>query len=114
VDDARVAQLETSDSPLPESDEMAAKQMADLDFQLMMAYIKDGNLPADDKQLANRVVLERPHFNVVGGILCHENPHLPGQWCTAVPRETRESLMQEAHSGKFSGHFGEKRIYMTY
>jgi hypothetical protein len=76
----------------------------------MMAYIKDGNLPADDNH-AKRVVLERPHFDLADGILCHENPPFPSRWCTAVPREMRESLMQEAHSGKFSGHFGEKRIY---
>ena len=112
VDDARVAQLEASDSicSLPEDGEIAAKQGADPDFQVMIAYIKDGSLPANDKQ-ARRVVLERPHFDLVDGILCHENPHFPGRWCTAVPKEMREFLMREAHSGKFSGHFAEKRIY---
>ena len=112
VNDARVAQLEVCDSSrdLSEDGEIATKQMADPDFQVMITYIKDGTLPTDDKQ-ARRVVLERPHFDLIDGILCHENPHFPGRWCTAVPREMRKMLMQEAHSGKFSGHFGEKRIY---
>ena len=60
VDDARVAQLEVSDSSprdLSEDGEIATKQMADPDFQVMIAYIKDDTLPADDKQ-AKRVVLE--------------------------------------------------------
>ena len=78
-----------------------------MDMGVLIAYIKDGDLPADDKQ-ARHVVLEQPHFDLIDGILCHENPHFPGCWCTAVPKEMRESLVQEAHSGKFSGHFGEK------
>ena len=48
VDDAWIAQLEASDSPpprnFPENDEIATKQRADPDFQVMVAYIKDGNL----------------------------------------------------------------------
>ena len=113
VDDARVARLEASESPpprLPEVGEIAVKQRADPDFEFMIAYINDGSLPADDKQ-ARRVILERPHFDLVDGVLHHENPHLPVRWCTAVPQGMRESLMREAHSGKFSGHFAEKRIY---
>ena len=73
--------------------------------------IKDGNLPVDDKQ-ARGAILEWPCFNLVNGLLCHENAHFLGR-CTAVSREMRESLIQEAHSGKFSGHFGE-RGPMTY
>ena len=112
VDDARVAQLEASDSTssFPDDGEIVAKQEADPDFQVMIAYIKEGSLPTDDKQ-ARRVVLERSHFDLVDGILCHDNPHFPRRWCTAVPKEMCQFLMREAHSGKFSGHFAKKRIY---
>ena len=28
-----------------------------------------------------------------------------------VPKDRREALIREAHDGRFSGHFAEKRIY---
>lgn len=105
--------MKSSDSSprdLLENGEIAAKQITDPDFQVMIAYIKDGTPPTYNKQ-ARRAVLERPHFDLVNGILCHKNPHFPGSWCAAVPRETHKGLMQEAHSGKFSGHFSERKIY---
>ena len=114
VDDGQVAQLEVRDSSpcdFPENGDIAAKQTADPDFQVMIAYIKDGNLPTDDKQ-ARHVVLERPHFDLTDGILCHENPHFSVIGALLFLRECT-SLWCKRHirSGKFSGHFGEKKIY---
>ena len=61
--------------------------------------------------LARRITLERPHFEMIDGCLYHKNPHRPGKWCLVVPKEMRSRLLHETHGGRFSGHFGEKRVY---
>ena len=50
---------------------------------------------------------------MVDGVLYHENPDVPGVWRIAVPRALREILLKESHSGKFAGHFAERKLYAT-
>ena len=110
---AQVDVVEADSGPPPsflETSQIAAKQKKDPDLLPMISYIASGTLPKDDGK-ARKVVLERPHFEDLGGILHHEDPHSPGRWCTVVPKAMREALMKDAHGGKFSGHFAEKRIY---
>ncbi len=72
--------------------------------------MRDGKLPEDEKA-ARRVVLQGKFFDIVDGVLHHENPLFPGRWCVAVPGKRREGFIREAHDGRFAGHFAEKRIY---
>ena len=76
----------------------------------MILYLADGTLPEDEK-VARKVVLESRHFDLLDGVLHHENPHSPGRWCVAVPTTLRTVLLEDAHSGLLAGHLAEKRVY---
>ena len=47
----------------------------------------------------------------VEDVLYFENPDVPGRWRITVPKCLRETLLREAHSSRFAGHFAERRIY---
>ena len=85
-------------------------QMKDVDLQPYMKYHSHGLLPEDQK-VAHKIVLESQHYDIIDGILYHENPNHPGRWCIVVPKDLRSQLLAEAHSGCFGGHFSEKKVY---
>ena len=85
-------------------------QLKDSHAAAMMAYLRDGTLPDDDK-LARRVVLESKQFGIVEDVLYHESPVFPDRWCTVVPQELRPALLEEAHQGRFAGHLSGKKVY---
>ena len=108
-----------SRNPVPEavvaavevvSTEYREEQYQDPDFKPIIDYLQKGVLPEDDK-VARKIVLHNDNFDVIDGLLQHENPNFPGRWCVAIPKEKRADLIREAHDGRFSGHFAEKRIY---
>ena len=88
----------------------SSEQYNDPDFNSLISYHKEGTLPEDDKE-ARKVVFCSKSCDIIDGILHHENPNFPGRWCVAIPKSKREELIREAHDGRFSGHFAEKRIY---
>ena len=45
----------------------------------MFLYPSEGMLP--EEKLTQKIVLESRHFDVLDGVLHHENPHSPGKWC---------------------------------
>lgn len=73
----------------------------------MFLYLADSALPEDDK-VARKIVLESHHFDLLDGVLHHENPHSPGKWCVAVPTTLQADLLEDAHSGLLAGHLAEK------
>ena len=91
--------------------ELSARQREDPEFRDLFRYLEDGVLP-DDSLQARRLVLERQRYAIVDGVLQYENPDLPGVWI-AVPRSMHETLLREAHSKKFAGHFAERKVYAT-
>ena len=62
---------------------------------------------------AKRLALDVSSFEVIDRILYHENRSVPGVWQIVVPKALRETLLKESHSGKFAGHFSERKLYMT-
>ena len=103
-------------TPIEEScvqdNELSVKQRQDPEFYPLFQYIEDGVLPEDERQ-ARRMVLERPQFVVVDGVLHYESPDFPGVLRLAVPQSLREALLEETHSKKFAGHFAECKVYTT-
>ena len=75
-----------------------------------MKYLKCGSLPSDD-QAARKVVLESKNFELISGLLHHEDSACPGCWCLVVPKELRPQLSEEAHAGLSAGHFSEGKVY---
>ncbi len=90
--------------------EIASLQRDDSDLLKIMLYLEGGVLPDDHRQ-AKKLVLERTQFELLDGVLHHENPKLPDLWRIAVPKVMRPALVEEAHAGRFAGHFGERKIY---
>ncbi len=66
----------------------------------MLNYLRDG--------FSRRIVLG---FEVVDGVLYHENSMFPGRWCAVVPSKMRASVLEEAHCGPFAGHLAERKVY---
>ena len=89
--------------------ELREKQEGDSELGAMISYLKHGELPNDQK-LARRIVLESSKFEIVDDILHFENPVFPGRHCIAAPPSLRESLLNEAHSSCFGGHFSERKV----
>ena len=42
------------------------------------------------------------------GCLYHEKP---GKWCLVVPEKMRPRILHDADGGRFTDHFGDKRVY---
>ena len=102
-------QAETSS----EKDQEVGKfQKNDPDLQQIIALIECGKLPADEK-LARKLVLEQDQYDIIDGILHHENPANPGYWRIVVPKSLQQNVLEEAQSGRFAGHFAERRVYDT-
>ena len=58
--------------------DLAKRQSQDTDMAGMIAYLKDGTLP-DDERSSHRVVLESKHFELVDEVLYHKNAVFPGR-----------------------------------
>ena len=98
-------------SCLPDPEKLRECQVMDPEMSEMMSYLQDRSLPDDDKS-ARRVVLESKQFELVEGLLYHENPAaFPDRWCLVVPKELRPTLLKEAHQGRFAGHLSGKKVY---
>jgi hypothetical protein len=87
--EAQVMQVDveaSEDSPLVSdmgTAELSALQRKESEFIPILQYVEKGELPKDERQ-ARRLVLERPRFSVIEGVLHYENPDLPGVTRIAV------------------------------
>ena len=115
VNVANVLAFQSVESPLstltPDSD-IGKLQRSDKEFQPIFRYLEDDVLPTDERQ-ARKLVLEKPNFEILDGVLCYRNPAIPDGWRIAVPQDLRSILMKENHEGRFAGHFAERKLYCT-
>ena len=65
------------------------------------------------KKVAKKLALEQDQYNIIDGILHHENPANQGYLRIVVPKTLQQEVLKEAHSGRFAGHFAERRVYNT-
>ena len=98
--------------PQSNDNEIGQLQRKDEELAPIFKYLEDNALPSDMCQ-ATKLALESSRFDIIDGVLYYENPDTPGSWRIAVPRQIRLTLLKEAHSGKFAGHFAERKIYST-
>ena len=95
---------------LSDTEAVSKLQAEDPAISPMLTYLSCGDLPEDDK-LARRIVFESRTFNVVSGVLHREDPSFPTRNCIVAPSLMRDSLIQEAHQGRFAGHLAQKKVY---
>ena len=106
---ADVLQIEVE----PQSNnDLEVLQRQDEELSPIIRYLEEGILPSDDRH-ARKLALEKSCFEVVDGILYYENANVPGVWRIAMPKALRKTLLKESHSGKFAGHFAERKLYAT-
>ncbi len=83
----------------------------------MYSYSRVGSRSQHEKQLpeeqhrAKRLVLERPRFDLVDGVLYFCDIRPPYRMRLAIPEKLRPALLAKAHSGRFAGHFTEKGLF---
>ena len=100
-------------SPQAEIDQEIGKlQRNDPDLQPIITLLECGELPPDEK-VAKKLAFEQDQYDIIDGILHHENPANQGYWRIVVPKTLQQEVLKEAHSGRFAGHFAERRIYNT-
>ena len=73
-----------------------------------MAYLENGTLP-DSDVAARKLLLTADQFSLIDQTLYRAQSG--GQLLLVVPPSRRESLVQEAHAGTFSGHLREAKVY---
>ena len=89
--------------------ELRERQEADSDLFAMIQYLEHEELPSDQKS-ARRIVLESSKYDIIDGVLYFENPVVPDKQCVVVPLSLQETLLNEAHSSCFGGHFSVKKV----
>ena len=102
--------FELSNATQQKLKDLSNLQQSCAELKHVYLYLSNGTLP-EEERLARKAVLESRHFDLLDGVLHHENPHSPGKWCLAVPVSLRLPLLEDAHGGLFAGHLGEKRVY---
>ena len=90
--------------------DIKAQQRKDSELNDIILHLKNGQLP-NDAAVVKKVALETSQYEMLDGILYQSSPTQPVTWCVVVPEDLRTDLLTEAHSGKFSGHFAERRVY---
>ena len=78
VPDATVAVVQAVSS------NFIAEQSSDAELKVFIDYVRDRKLPEDG------IVLQGKYFDIVDGIVHHENPLYPGRWCAVAPGKRRE------------------------
>ena len=86
------------------------QQPKDSELNEIILYLEENQLP-EDMVKAKKIALESSQYELLNGVLYHTTPAQPGTLCVVVPQDLRTDLLTEAHSGKFSGHFAERRVY---
>ena len=90
--------------------EIKVQQRKDSELSEMILYLEKDQLP-EDAAKAKKIALESSQYELLDGVLYHTTPGQTGMLCVVVPNDLRTDLLAEAHSGKFSGHFAERRVY---
>ena len=82
-------------------------QLKDATLTPYFKYLEEQTLPSCES-VVWRIVLECEKLEVIDGVLYHDNPVDSTQWCVVVPSDLRQTLLTEARSSVFSGHFSER------
>ena len=88
------------------------EQQKDQWIREMASFLKDGKLPSS-KTRARKVAAQAPHYSLVSGVLYYIDPRKRSCKRAVLPQHLQQTVMAEAHSGPFSGHFALNKLYQT-
>ena len=90
--------------------EVADLQRSDAELGPILLYLSVGVLP-ENPSLQQLVAKERDRLVILDGVLHYVDPARKDRSRMAVPVMLRQKLMEEVHSGGFSGHFAVRGLY---
>ena len=73
------------DPSLPDHDEICRLQKENGEYSNKILYLTSGALP-DERCASRKIDLESKQFQLIDGVLYHENSVIPDQSCVAVPK----------------------------
>ena len=76
----------------------------------MASFLKDGKLPSSETR-ARKVAAQVPHYSLVSGVLYYIDPRKRSYKRAVLTQHLQQTVMAEAHSGPFSGHFAVNKLY---
>ena len=80
---AEVLQIDVGPPPQRGTSDIETLQRQDEELAPIFRFLEDGIVPGDDRR-AKRLALEKSSFEVIDGVLYHENPSVPGVWRIVV------------------------------
>ena len=90
----------------------SADQLKDPELCSLIKYLSDGTLPAENYK-AKQVATQVPLFTLLHDVLYFVYPKQKHRKRCVVPRQTRERLMEEHHSGPMASDFSPDKLYHT-
>ena len=84
-------------------------QHQDEELGPVVTFLEQGLLPPEEK-IARQLTLEKCQYVVLDKVLYWIDDLRKNRWRLCVPMCIRQELMQEAHSGRFTGHFSPKGV----
>ena len=72
------------DLTVPDMETLRESQKSDPDISPLLLYLEIGT-PPKDKKLAYKLILQSQQFDVVGGVLYHQDFVIPSRTCLVAP-----------------------------
>ena len=108
---AITSQSNSPPAATPDSYDLGEEQQKDPEVKEWIDYLSNGSLPEDENQ-ARRIVLQSAQLFLLDGTIYHVNSKTRHRRAV-VPVHLRPKILQETHSGRYSGHFSGRRLYDT-
>ena len=92
------------------TNEFALSQQQDPELLKIIRFLTNDLLP-DDKTDAKKIVAQAHSFAIVDGVLYFIDVKHNHQKRCVVPKQLRNQLMEETHTGPMAGHFAGEKLY---
>ncbi len=113
-EEVQVAQVMASEGHGEEQclSDIGRLQRSDSEVSQVIRFVRDGVSPEEPK-VDRMVRAEKERFVVLDDVLYYVDPARRNQVRLVVPQAARQKLLEETHSGGFSGHFAARGLYGT-
>ena len=91
-------------------DSFVVEQRKDPDLLPLIQYMLGEKQPEDPSAVSS-LASRAKSLTVINGVLHHLDPVHPDRQQTVVPTHLRQSILEDHHGGKMSGHFSGPRIF---
>ena len=95
-----------------ETEDFTSEQRKDAEVLEIITFLSTGQLPDSDPR-AQKIAAQAPSFAVVDGVLYFLDSKRGDRKRCVVPRQMRQRLLEENHSGPMAGHFSGERLYKS-